>query len=152
MAQQPGSKEQLERFIAQRADAKNVLATRLVTDAGEVRNLDQHLKGFLKQLQADAKEHEIGLLKKHAAIFEEEVHDELELLFKSVRQDILLLQRVLHALTTYRSQLRDLLEDPQLSSLAHSEINYADLLVKTAMEKIDTLTLLAKKLKGKTSR
>lgn len=143
----PIVKQRAEDYALHRKDAQAVLSSKLVADAKGVRLLDQHIKSFLRQLQQDAKNHEIGALKKHAKAFEYEIHDELQLLFKATREDISMITKTLHALVEFRNQLRILIEDPKLSAIADSELRYANLLLQTADEKIETLGLLFKKIK-----
>ena len=143
----PGVKEHVERFAASRADANEVFSSRLVADAAEIRMLDKHVDAFVEQLRQDAGSHEIDVLRKHAKDFERELHDELEFLFKATLQDLELYKKILWSLTQYRKELRRLLGDGDLVTLASSELNYADLLLKTAHEKLETLALLFRKLR-----
>lgn len=143
----PGVKEYVEHFAASRANANEVFSSRLVADAAEIRMLDNHIDDFLKQLKQDAGSHELHVLKKHAKAFEKELHDELEFLFKATLQDLELYKKILWSLTQYRKELRRIVGDNDLVTLASSELNYADLLLKTAHEKLETLALLFRKLR-----
>ncbi|MBD3208912.1 hypothetical protein GF367_00650 [Candidatus Woesearchaeota archaeon] len=142
----PGMKDAVDDFRASRENASQVFSSKLVVDAAEIRRLDDHVTHFLKQLRQDAANHEVEVLRKHAKEFEDELHDELGFLFKATKQDLELYQKILRSLAAYRKELRSLLGDRELGTLAHSELNYADLLLKTAHEKLDTLMLLFKKL------
>ena len=143
----PGVKQHVDHFSASRADANEVFSSRLVADAAEIRLLDKHVNEFLKQLRQDADKHELHVLKKHAREFERELHDELEFLFKATLQDLELYKKILWSLAQYRKELRRIMGDQELVTLASSELNYADLLLKTAHEKLETLALLFRKLK-----
>ncbi len=147
MVQLSKTKESLDKFVFARKHAKEVSSSKLVVDATSVQELDKQLASFLEQLKSDAAEHEHGLLKEHAKAFEKELHNEVNIVFERTKQDLLLYQRVLKALSTYREDLKEILNDPTLTHLAQSELNYADLLIKTADEKLATLSLLFKKLK-----
>lgn len=145
---EPGMKEQAERFAAHRTDAKAVFASRLVVDAAEIKRLDKHTQEFLQQLKVDAATHEVAVIKKHAQAFEKELHDELDSLFKATRQDLELYKRLLRSLAEYKRELRQIVGDKDAPTLVSSELNYADLLVQSAHEKVETLSLLFKKLKN----
>lgn len=147
MVELPLVKEHLDNFVANRANASEVFSTRLVADAAEIRRLDVHVEEFLKQLRKDAGNHELSLLKKHAHDFDHELHEELDLLFKATKQDLELYKRILAALIKYRAELHKLIDDKSLGTLATSEINYANLLLQTAYEKVETLELLFRKLR-----
>ena len=147
MAKEPRLKRHLESFTASRADANKVFSSHLVSDAADIRRLDKHIQEFMELLRKDASEHEVDALKKHAKEFEAELHDELEYLFMATRQDLELYQRILKAMSDYRKELRKLSGDVDMKFLASSELNYADLLLRSAHEKLDTLALLFKKLK-----
>lgn len=148
MADDPQTKHHVARFSANRADAKDVFSLRLVRDAEEVRRLDRHLDDFLARLRQDAKEHKVDDLKAHAKSFEKELHEELGLLFKRTKADLELYQRLLKGLSSYRQELKDLTDDKKVAVLAKTELAYADLLVRTAQEKLATLSVLFRKLKG----
>jgi len=145
----PKIKERAEEYARHRADAKAVHETKLVADANQVKLLDEHLKTFLRQLKNDAKNHEVDELKRHARAFEHEIHDELELLFKKTKEDIDMYRKTLQALVEFRNQLRILIEDSRISAIADSELRYANLLIQSADEKVDTLGMLFKKMKQK---
>ncbi|MFP4523874.1 MAG: hypothetical protein ACLFO2_00965 [Candidatus Woesearchaeota archaeon] len=147
MAREPRLKKHLDSFVASRADANRVFSSPLVSDAADIRRLDKHVKEFMELLRKDAGEHEVEALKKHAKEFEEELHDELEYLFLATRQDLELYQRILKALSDYRKELRKISGEVDMKFLASSELNYADLLLRSAHEKLDTLALLFKKLR-----
>jgi hypothetical protein len=147
MAREPRLKDHVESFVASRADANRVFSSPLVSDAADIRRLDKHIKDFLELMRKDASEHEVEALKKHAKEFEDELHDELEYLFLATRQDLELYQRILKALSDYRKELRKISGDVDMKFLASSELNYADLLLRSAHEKLDTLALLFKKLR-----
>jgi hypothetical protein len=144
---EPGSKRILEEFRAGRKNAQAIFSSRLVADAEEMQRLDKHLGAFLKELRSDATKHESSVLRSHAKEFERELHDELLLLFKATKKDLELYDALLHDLTAYRKELRELVQDDKIQPLVASELKYAELLVQTAHDKIDTLALLFRKLK-----
>lgn len=147
MGERPGAERHVERFVTGRGDADRVFSSPLVAEASQIRQLDRHVDEFLRVLREDARQHESAALKQHVKSFERELHDELDLLFRSTKQDLVLYEKILRALARYRDELRSLMGDPSLVSLASSELNYADLLLRTTHDKLDTLFLLFKKLK-----
>ncbi len=142
-----GIKKKVTDLAKMQEHARETLQTRLVQESQDIKDLDKHIKVFLDQIHQDAQEHDPEELKSHVKEFESLIHSELDYLFKVTEQDLKLYLRILESLSSFRSEMRKLLKDKELSSLAESEINYADLLGKSALEKLETLQLLFKKMK-----
>jgi len=130
----------------QRQHLDEARQTPLVKIVDKGKNLDSHIHKFLSLIREDAENHNPDSLKSHAKDFESHIHDEMEFLFKQTQEDLQRFSTVLRALALYREELGEILKDERLSTLAASELNYAEVLMRDAGDKIDTLKLLFKKM------
>lgn len=129
--------------------AAQIRQTKLHGLSLEAKKIDEHVKDFLAIIKEDAHTHDKESLKAHAKDFDALISSELEFLFKTTKEDIKLFSRVLLAISEYREHLGTLFGEEEFSKIAVNELNYAETLMQDAGDKLATLQLLFKKLKGK---
>jgi trans-2-enoyl-CoA reductase len=141
------SKEQVDLYTHKRAYKKHLSTTAVGRALEDPKLLDKHINEFLERIITDSERHKSKELAQHAKAFDKELTQELDMLFKRLKEDLTLLNNALKALSTYREHLSSILNNPDLTPLAESELNYADLLHQEVQGKIKTFQQLFNKLR-----
>ncbi|MBU1975829.1 MAG: hypothetical protein KKG59_05485 [Nanoarchaeota archaeon] len=142
------SHAKLKDFKKQRSDARDVLKLKLFQDVHEIKQLDRHVLEFKKAMLHDIKTHDAKHLKKHADEFEHEVHEELLRLIDLTKQDLKLYTKVFKSLQDFKKSMVKLgHEGGSYAKIADAEMRYANLIVHSMDQKLESLHKLFKRIR-----